>query len=94
MHHTVSSSAVDLQAATRGLARRLASLRYFLDAAQEFLNYIRQLSLSEFRWLSEQVCILMSTALKVNHLTAFHFQIITLMEVKKIHDQCSNREIF
>lgn len=83
MHHAVSSSAVvDLQAAARGLARRLASLRYFLDAARELLNYIKQLSFSEFRGLSEQVCILSFITLKVNHLTAFHYQIISLMEVK------------
>jgi hypothetical protein len=55
MHRTTAFGAVDLDTAAVDLARRLASLRRFLDAAHELLT-IGQYSFSQFKRHNRQVC--------------------------------------
>ncbi|KIM89997.1 hypothetical protein PILCRDRAFT_812792 [Piloderma croceum F 1598] len=61
MHRTTAFGAVDLDTAAVDLARRLASLRRFLDAAHELLT-ISQYTFSQFKRHNRQIITLMEIA--------------------------------
>jgi hypothetical protein len=87
MNGTTVFGAVDLDTAAVGLARRLASLRRFLDAAHELLT-ISHFTFSQFKRYSRQVCAFLSydaCATSTIPISDAHRQIITLMEVKLSH---------
>jgi hypothetical protein len=71
MHHTTAFGVVDLDTVAGDLARRLSSLRHFIDAAHELLT-ISHLSFSQFKEHSQQVCT-SPACLNINHLIAWGF---------------------